>query len=77
MNLEKLTMPKPIDTSRLPAVHLQRNADGSVTGTIQGPRAVVWPAHYSAKPTRRNKRVIINCAWYRAEWQPAAEEAAQ
>ena len=70
-------MPKPIDTSRLPIARLQRNPDGSVTGTIHGPRAVVWPAHYSNKPTRRNKRVMIDSAWHRADWQPAAEGGQQ
>lgn len=34
-----------------------------------------WPWHYRNKPTRRNRRVMLNCYEYKAVWLPDAESA--
>lgn len=60
-------MTRKINTEGLLPIQLTRNSDGSVSGST-GQHSVTWPADYASKPTRRNRRVMLNCYWYKPVW---------
>ena len=49
-------------------IKLQKNKDGSVTGILPSGEACTWANHLSNKPTKRNKKVMVNCWYWKAEW---------
>lgn len=62
-------MTKPIDTSGLLPIKLKRLANGDVEGTLPDGKQVCWDRYRSSRPTRGYKRVMLNCYWWRAEWE--------
>ena len=63
-----MRMTKKIDTSGLLPIKLMRMLDGSVKGVTPDGQQVTWPADYSNKPSRRNKRVMLNCCHWLPVW---------
>lgn len=61
-------MTKKIDTSGLLPIVLTKMPDGSVIGVTPDGKQSSWPADYSNKPTRRLKRVMLNCFYWLPVW---------
>lgn len=52
-------------------VYAHKFPDGQVVcyaDNLAMQRVAVFPSHYSNKPTKRNKYVVINCFKYLLEW---------
>ena len=62
-------MAKPIDTSGLLPIKLKRLENGDVVGTLPDGKQVCWRCFDSTCPNRSYKRVMLNCYWWRAEWE--------
>ena len=62
-------MAKPIDTSGLLPIKLKRLENGDVVGTLPDGKQVSWRCFDSTCPNRGYKRVMVNCYWWRAEWE--------
>lgn len=62
-------MTRALNTDGLLPVKLRRLPDGSVEGTLPDGKQVQWDRFNSRRPTKRHRRVMLNCYWWRAEWQ--------
>lgn len=51
------------------AIRLVRNHDASVTGALPDGQVIHWPLYVSNRPTRRNRRVMVNCSWWKPVWE--------
>ena len=49
-------------------IQLIKNADKSVSGMLPYGSLVTWPAYQSNKPTKRNKKVMLNCHYWAPVW---------
>lgn len=49
-------------------IQLIKNADKSVSGILPCGSLVTWSAHQSNKPTKRNKKVMVNCYYWAPVW---------
>lgn len=49
-------------------IQLIKNADKSVSGMLPCGSQVTWPAYQSNKPTKRNKKVMVNCYNWTPIW---------
>ena len=43
--------------------------NGDVVGTLPDGKQVSWRCFDSTCPNRGYKRVMVNCYWWRAEWE--------
>lgn len=62
-------MTRPIDTTGLLPIRLRKLPGGAVQGTLPDGKAVIWDRHALRRPTRRFKRVMLNCYWWRVTWE--------
>ena len=49
-------------------IELIKNVDKSVSGMLPCGTQVTWPAYMSNKPTKRNKKVMLNCYYWAPVW---------
>lgn len=62
-------MTKPLNLDNLLPIKLKRLENGDVVGTLPSGLQVTWPCSHSTCPNRSYKRVMVNCYWWRAEWE--------
>ena len=55
-----------MNTFQLLPIELKKNSDGSVSGMLPSGLVCTWDKFSSHKPTKRNKKIMVNC-WY---WKP-------
>lgn len=53
------------------SIQLVKNPDKSVSGKLPSGLIVTWDKHNSNKPTKRNKRVMLNCYYWAPFWVDA------
>lgn len=51
-----------------PTIELIKNADKSVSGMLPCGSVVRWDRDNSNKPTKRNKKVMVNCSQWSCVW---------
>ena len=49
-------------------IQLIKNADKSVSGMLPSGQVVKWDRWVSSKPTKRNKKVMLNCYYWTPVW---------
>lgn len=49
-------------------IQLIKNADKSVSGMLPSGQVVTWDKWHSSKPTKRNKRIMLNCYYWAPVW---------
>ena len=62
-------MAKPLNLDNLLPIKLKRLENGDVVGTLPDGKQVSWRCFDSTCPNRGYKRVMVNCYWWRAEWE--------
>ena len=62
-------MAKPLNLDILLPIKLKRLENGDVVGTLPDGKQACWDRYHSSRPTRSYKRVMLNCYWWRAEWE--------
>ena len=62
-------MAKPLNLDNLLPIKLKRLENGDVVGTLPSGMQVSWRCFDSTCPNRSYKRVMLNCYWWRAEWE--------
>lgn len=53
---------------KLLPITLKKNEDGSVTGTLPDGKECRWDKFSSTKPTKRNKKIMLNCYYWEPIW---------
>lgn len=61
-------MASKINTDGLLTIKLVRMPDRSIKGITPDGKESIWPADYSNKPTRRHRRVMLNCCYWAPVW---------
>lgn len=54
--------------STLLPIELKKNADGSVSGMLPSGLVCTWDKFSTNKPTKRHKKIVVNCYNWRPVW---------
>jgi hypothetical protein len=61
-------MSGPVKASGLLPIILIKQKDRSIKGTLPSGQVVTWSSDQSGRPTRRSKKVMLNCYWWEPVW---------
>jgi hypothetical protein len=64
-----------VKASGLLPIILIKQKDRSIKGTLPSGQVVTWPSDQSGRPTRRSKKVMLNCYWWEPVWLDAEPDA--